>query len=165
MRYVSTRGQAAPISFREAVVSGLASDGGLFVPETWPEISREHIDRLASAPFDKVVARSLAAFLEDADDAPSLEHLEDVFADAYASFTASPATPLREIGENLFVLELFHGPTLAFKDVAMQALSALYPWALAEAASGSGDAAQSTQNLQPKKTILAATSGDTGGAA
>ncbi len=148
MRYISTRGRAAPASFADVLLAGLAPDGGLYVPEEWPAFSAPQIAAFAGRPYAEVAAEVIARF---AGDAFSYDQLRAIAEDAYATFAHPAVTPLKQLDDGLFLLELFHGPTLAFKDVAMQLLSRLYDAALA----GSGR----------KLTIVCATSGDTGGAA
>ena len=148
MRYLSTRGYAAPAGFAEVLLAGLAPDGGLYVPEDWPAFSSGEIAAFAGRPYAEVAAEVMARFVGD--DLPRPE-LEAITADAYATFAHPAVAPLKQLGPNLFLLELFHGPTLAFKDVAMQLLSRLYDAVLA----GGGR----------RLTIVCATSGDTGGAA
>jgi threonine synthase len=148
MRYVSTRGRAPAIGFTEALLAGLAPDGGLYVPETWPTLRPEDIAAFAGRPYAEVAADILGRFAGD-EIAP--EAMARMCAEAYATFDHAAVTPLVQLAPDSFMLELFHGPTLAFKDVAMQILSRLYEHALA--ASG--------RSL----TIVCATSGDTGGAA
>ena len=148
MKYVSTRGEAPPIGFLDAVLAGLAPDGGLYVPETWPEFTPEQIAEFAGKPYAEVAAAVLGAFAGD--ELPA-EVIAEMCAEAYATFTHDAVAPLKQLGPNLFLLELFHGPTLAFKDVAMQLLARLYDYVL------------SRQNRV--MTIVCATSGDTGGAA
>ena len=148
MQYVSTRGDAPPIGFLDAVLAGLAPDGGLYVPETWPQLSAEEIAGFAGRPYAEVAADILGRF---AGDAFRPEDLLDMTSEAYAGFTHPAVVPLSQMGDNLWRLELFHGPTLAFKDVAMQMLARLYERTLAA----------KKRNL----TIVCATSGDTGGAA
>jgi threonine synthase len=148
MQYISTRGDAPPIGFLDAVLAGLAPDGGLYVPESWPLFTSAEIAGFAGRPYAEVATEVLARF---AGDAFSRAELSAITREAYATFTHAAVTPLRQIDEGLWTLELFHGPTLAFKDVAMQLLSRLYERA-----------------LEAKKrtlTIVCATSGDTGGAA
>ena len=148
MRYISTRGGAAPVSFTEALLAGLAPDGGLYVPEVWPQLSRDEIAGFAGKRYDEVAATILHHFTgQDWDPGD----IESDCEDAYASFSHPAITPLRQLDSELWLLELFHGPTLAFKDVAMQLLARLYDRALAEQGR--------------KLTIVCATSGDTGGAA
>jgi threonine synthase len=148
MQYVSTRGDAPPVDFTEAVLSGLAPDGGLYVPQTWPTFTPAEIAAFAGKPYAQVAADVLARF---AGDAMGRAELLEITAEAYASFTHAAVAPLRQLGAGLWLLELFHGPTLAFKDVAMQLLSRLYERALAA--------------RKRHLTIVCATSGDTGGAA
>jgi threonine synthase len=148
MRYISTRGEAPALSFCDAVLAGLARDGGLYLPETWPVLTPERIAALAGKPFHEVAVEILKPFVDgeiaDAD-------LLAMAKDAYASFGHPAVTPLVQIAPNTFVLELFHGPTLAFKDVAMQLLARLMDHILAKRGE--------------RATIVGATSGDTGGAA
>ena len=148
MRYVSTRGEAPELSFEDALLAGLARDGGLYVPKTWPQISPETIAGFAGKPFADVAVALLEPFTGGA--IPRAE-LIALARDAYARFGHPAVTPLVQIDRSLWVLELFHGPTLAFKDVAMQLLARLMDRVLA----ARGE----------RVTIVAATSGDTGGAA
>jgi threonine synthase len=148
MRFVSTRGAAPEIGFREAVLTGLASDGGLYVPAQWPILPPRDIDGLARMSFAEAAARVLAVYAGHEIDAAALETMAER---AYASFDHDSVAPLRSLTDETDILELFHGPTLAFKDIAMRLLAELYGWALEGAARG--------------KTIIGATSGDTGGAA
>ena len=148
MRFISTRGQASAVGFTDAVLGGLASDGGLYVPERWPSFSKDRIASFADMPYPQVAAEILGAFAGD-EIAP-----EDMLAmcrEAYGSFSHKAVVPMVQIGPQTFVAELFHGPSLAFKDVAMQILARLYDHLLGR------------QGRQ--QTILCATSGDTGGAA
>jgi threonine synthase len=148
VRYISTRGEAAELSFAEALLAGLARDGGLYMPKIWPKLSQGALRRLAGKPFAEVAATVLGAF---AGDTLSDGELAALTQTAYARFTHPAVTPLKQIDRGLWVLELFHGPTLAFKDVAMQLLARLLDRLLA----ARGE----------RVTIVAATSGDTGGAA
>jgi threonine synthase len=148
LRYVSTRGEAPELSFEDALLAGLARDGGLYVPEAWPRLAPETIGAFAGRPFPEVAVALLEPFVGGA--IPRAELL-GIARDAYARFGHPAVTPLAQIDRSLWVLELFHGPTLAFKDVAMQLLSRLMDRVLA--ARGA------------RVTIVAATSGDTGGAA
>jgi threonine synthase len=148
MRYISTRGQSPPIGFLDAVLAGLAPDGGLYAPEVWPLLTPDEIADFAGRPYAEVCARVLARF---AGDAVAHADLLEMANEAYAGFTHEAVAPLRQLTPGLWLLELFHGPTLAFKDIAMQMLARLYEHALA--AKG--------QTL----TVVCATSGDTGGAA
>ncbi|MGZ5994004.1 MAG: threonine synthase [Caulobacteraceae bacterium] len=148
MRYVSTRGQAPSVGFVDAVLGGLAPDGGLYVPEAWPQISPKEIAAFADMPYAEVAARVIGAF---ADHEISHADLLEMCREAYSTFTHTAVAPLTQLQPGVFVAELFHGPSLAFKDVAMQILARLYDHLLG--------AQGRTQ------TILCATSGDTGGAA
>jgi threonine synthase len=148
MRYVSTRGQAPAAGFVDAVLGGLAPDGGLYVPERWPQISADEIAGFAARPYAEVAAQIIGAFAEGEIAAADVA---DMCADAYATFAHAAVVPLVQLEPGLFTAELFHGPSLAFKDVAMQLLARLYDHLLA---------AQGRS-----QTILCATSGDTGGAA
>jgi threonine synthase len=148
MRYVSTRGQAPSVGFTDAVLGGLAPDGGLYVPEAWPVFTREELAGFAGRPYAEVAARVLGAFAGD--EIPAAD-LRAMCEEAYATFSHAAVVPLVQIGPEQFIGELFHGPSLAFKDVAMQILARLYDHILGQ------------QGRQ--QTILCATSGDTGGAA
>jgi threonine synthase len=148
LRYVSTRGEAPELSFEDALMAGLARDGGLYVPKTWPKLSPETIASFAGRPFHEVAVALLEPF---AGGCIPRNELIGIARDVYARFGHPAVTPLVQIDRSLWVLELFHGPTLAFKDVAMQLLSRLMDRVLA--ARGA------------RVTIAAATSGDTGGAA
>jgi threonine synthase len=136
------------VGFVDAVLGGLAPDGGLYVPERWPQIPADEIAGFAEAPYAQVAARVIGAFAEGEIDAADVA---EMCAEAYATFAHAAVVPLVQLEPGLFVAELFHGPSLAFKDVAMQLLARLYDQLLA--------AQGRTQ------TILCATSGDTGGAA
>lgn len=148
MRYVSTRGQAPHVGFIDAVLGGLAPDGGLYVPQTWPQISAAEIAGFATQSYAEVAARVIGAFAGD--EIPQAELLE-MCRDAYGTFTHAAVVPLTQLQPNVFMAELFHGPSLAFKDVAMQILARLYDHMLGREGR--------------VQTILCATSGDTGGAA
>ncbi|MBM6592671.1 threonine synthase [Microvirga pudoricolor] len=148
MLHVSTRGEAPAIGFTEALLAGLARDGGLYVPETWPALSHGAIRGFAGKRYADVAKDVLGPLVDG--DIPQAE-LGRMIEEAYATFRHPATCPMTQIGDNLFVLELFHGPTLAFKDVAMQLLGRLMDHALK--ARGS------------RATIVGATSGDTGSAA
>ncbi|KRA56002.1 threonine synthase [Devosia sp. Root635] len=148
MQFVSTRGQAPVLGFSDAVLAGLGSDGGLYVPQSWPRLSPAEISAFAGKPYADVAYAIISRFTGD-EIAP--QKLKVIIDEAYAAFRHPSVTPLLEIEPNHFVLELFHGPTLAFKDVAMQFLSRVMDHILAD------------RGL--KATIVGATSGDTGSAA
>ena len=148
MRYVSTRGEAAPLDFVEVMLAGLARDGGLYVPESWPALDRETIAGFAGKPYAEVTVDVIRPFvggtIADGD-------LARMVREAYGGFRHPATTPLVQLDSSLFVLELFHGPTLAFKDLAMQLVARLMDHALCQRGE--------------RTTIVVATSGDTGGAA
>jgi threonine synthase len=148
VRYVSTRGEAPELGFEDALLAGLARDGGLYLPAAWPRLAPEAIAGFAGQPFAEVAASVLAPFVGGS--IPRAE-LAALAHDAYAGFGHPAVTPLVQIGRNRWILELFHGPTLAFKDVAMQLVARLMDRVLA--ARGQ------------RVTVVGATSGDTGGAA
>lgn len=148
MRYVSTRGMAPVLSFEEAMLTGLARDGGLYVPESVPQLTPDEIAALAGLSYEEAAFRVMRPFLgESFTDA----ELAGIIARAYAGFGHAARAPLVQLAPNHFLLELFHGPTLAFKDFAMQLIGQLFQTALTR----SGD----------RITIVGATSGDTGSAA
>ncbi len=148
MEYISTRGSAPALDFEGATLAGLASDGGLYVPREWPRFSASEIAAMAGLPYAELAARVMQPFVEG-----SLTHeqLLDLTTQAYGRFAHKAVTPLKQFDEQLWLLELFHGPTLAFKDVALQLLGLLFEEFLG----------RSDRNL----TIVGATSGDTGSAA
>jgi threonine synthase len=148
MHYVSTRGEAPVLGFSDAVMAGLARDGGLYVPREWPHFSAAEIRAMRGLSYPDLAIAVLTPFLGGEIAAPVFEKL---VREAYATFRHEAVCPLVQLDANSFVLELFHGPTLAFKDVAMQLLARLMDHVLAER----GEHA----------TIVGATSGDTGGAA
>lgn len=148
MDYVSTRGEAPKLNFEEVLLAGLARDGGLYVPERWPSFDAETIASFAGMPFEEVAMRVIHPYVGNT---VGREALADMTREAYAHFGHAAVTPLVQIDTNRFVLELFHGPTLAFKDIAMQLLARLMDHVL--------------QKRGSKATIIGATSGDTGGAA
>ena len=148
MHYVSTRGAAPLLGFSDALLTGLARDGGLYVPETLPRLRSEDISALRGLPYADAATRLIAPFVGSEFDTRALEAMA---RDAYSGFRHAATAPLVQIDANLFVLELFHGPTLAFKDFAMQWLGRAMNRVLSERRS--------------RATILGATSGDTGAAA
>ncbi|MCF1741635.1 threonine synthase [Paradevosia shaoguanensis] len=148
MQFVSTRGLAPALSFSDAMLAGLASDGGLYLPETWPQLSTAEIAAYAGKPYAEVAFDIIRRF--SAGDIPDAD-LHEIVTAAYGTFRHPSVTPIVEIEPNHFVLELFHGPTLAFKDVAMQFLARAMDHVLTR------------RGL--RATIVGATSGDTGSAA
>jgi threonine synthase len=148
VRYISTRGEAPPLGFVEATLAGLAHDGGLYVPAAWPRLDANAIAGFAGRPYAEVAVEVIRPFVGDA----IPEHdLARMAREAYGNFRHPAVAPLVQFGASDFVLELFHGPTLAFKDLAMQLLSRLMEHAL--------------EARGEHTTIVVATSGDTGGAA
>ena len=148
MQYVSTRGDAPPVRFDELLLAGLAPDGGLYVPKEWPRLPIEEIRALVGLPYAEVVRRIISPYVGDTI-AP--EVLDRIVTDAYEGFDHAGIAPLRQLSSNEWLLELFHGPTLAFKDYALQLLGRLIDHSRA---------------LKGEHiTIVGATSGDTGSAA
>jgi threonine synthase len=148
MKYVSTRGLAPELNFEGAMLSGLARDGGLYVPQHFPQFSQAQLLALRGKPFTDVAFAVANLFIEGEIPAENLRAMVD---EAYATFAHKAVTPLKQLDANHFLLELFHGPTIAFKDVAMQLLSRMMDWSLSRS--------------KTSATIIGATSGDTGGAA
>jgi threonine synthase len=148
VKYVSTRGQAPVLGFGDVLLAGLANDGGLYVPEAWPALAVDDLAAWADRPYQDIAVEVMAPFV-DGDLEP--DELAELVARAYASFDHTDVTPLRDLGDGLWLLELFHGPTLAFKDVALQLVGPLFERELAR--------------RDERITIIGATSGDTGSAA
>jgi threonine synthase len=148
MRYLSTRGAAPPQSFAEMLLAGLAPDGGLYLPEAWPRFTPAELASFGTQPYAEAARTIIGCLVGDSFSATELA--ADIAA-AYATFDDPRIAPLVEIGPNLYLMELFHGPTLAFKDVALQVLGRLFARAL--------------KKKGGRATVLAATSGDTGSAA
>ena len=118
MRYVSTRGRAPSVGFTDAVLGGLAPDGGLYVPEAWPTFTKAELAAFAGQPYARVAAAVLGKFAGD-EIAPA--DLAAMCEEAYATFSHKAVVPMTQIGPQTFIAELFHGPSLAFKDVASAA--------------------------------------------
>ncbi|MGE5952732.1 MAG: threonine synthase, partial [Qipengyuania vulgaris] len=148
MKYVSTRGEAPSLDFAEVTLAGLASDGGLYVPESWPQFSRQEIAAMRGLPYAELAARVMEPFVGDC---LTPERLCELTAKAYGRFAHKAVTPLVQLDEQHWVLELFHGPTLAFKDYALQLVGRLFDLVLSRS--------------RRRVTIVGATSGDTGSAA
>jgi threonine synthase len=148
MRYVSTRGAAVPLDFVEVMLAGLARDGGLYVPESWPRLDAATIAGFSGRPYAEVAVEVIRPFVGDSIPEADLARMAQ---EAYGGFRHPATAPLVQLSPSLFVLELFHGPTLAFKDLAMQLVARLMDHAL--------------QQRSERTTIVVATSGDTGGAA
>ena len=148
MKYISTRGEAPVLGFQDVLLTGLARDGGLYVPENWPTITKTEIAQMWGKPYSQIAKKVLFPFVDGEIDRSDFDAMVD---EAYASFNHKAVVPLVQIGDNHWLMELFHGPTLAFKDVAMQLLSRLMDHTLAQKGA--------------RATIVGATSGDTGSAA
>jgi len=148
MRYISTRGQAPILDFEGATLAGLASDGGLYVPESWPRFTQTEIATMAGLSYVEVAVRVCRPFTGDCLDEAALRA---IFTTAYGRFAHEAVVPLKQLDHRHFVAEIFHGPTLAFKDIALQALGLVFERFLG--ASGR------------HVTVIGATSGDTGSAA
>ena len=148
MDYISTRGSAPVLDFASATLAGLASDGGLYLPREWPRFTAEEIAAMVGLPYAQLAARVMQPFVGDS---LTPERLLELTTLAYGRFAHAAVTPLKQLDQQHWLLELFHGPTLAFKDVALQLLGLLFEEFLARG----GD----------PLTIVGATSGDTGSAA
>ncbi len=148
MQYISTRGNAPVLKFEDAMLTGLARDGGLYVPETIPTLSHADIAALSGLSYEEIAFRVMRPFIGDTF---TDEEFADIIAKAYAGFGHAARAPMVQLDSNHFLLELFHGPTLAFKDFAMQMIGQMFQVAL----SRRGE----------RVTIVGATSGDTGSAA
>lgn len=148
MQYISTRGTAEALDFEGAMLTGLARDGGLYVPESWPQMTLEEIAGLRGKSYEEVAFAVMWPFVEGAF---SEAEFREIVATAYGSFGHAARCPVVQSGANDFILELHHGPTLAFKDVAMQLIGQMFQVALGRAGK--------------RATIVGATSGDTGSAA
>ncbi len=143
MRYISTRGMAPVLNFSDVLLEGLGKDGGLYVPDVWPQLSDS-----ANGDYLKTAVETMSPFLGSS--IPK-EVFEEIVVDAYSSFRNEEITPLVDMGQGLHLLELFHGPTLAFKDIALQLVGRLFDYEL--------------KKQNKRVTIVGATSGDTGSAA
>jgi len=148
MKYVSTRGGAPVLDFEGVLLAGLAADGGLYAPESWPQIPEGRIAAFAGMPYAEVAYEVMAPFVGEA---VGEDDFREILRGAYASFRHRAVAPLVQLAPDDWLLELFHGPTLAFKDVAMQLLGRLFDHVLARRGR--------------RITIVGATSGDTGSAA
>ena len=148
MKYISTRGQAPVLNFEEVLLAGLAVDGGLYVPQTLPEFSPAEITAMASLDYPQLAEKIITPFV--ADSIPG-DDLRAIIAETYAEFRHNAVAPMVQLAANQWLLELFHGPTLAFKDFALQLLGRLLDYML--------------ERKHQKVVIMGATSGDTGSAA
>ncbi len=147
MKYISTRGRIEPVSFIDAVMMGLATDGGLLLPETIPHFSNDDIDRFRDLTYQELAITLFRPYVGS--DIPS-DVLQNLIKQSYSTFNHPAISPLVK-QDDIYILELFHGQTLAFKDIALQFLGNLFAWILVE--------------RQESLNILGATSGDTGSAA
>lgn len=146
MRYISTRGTAPVLEFSDVLLTGLATDGGLYVPESFPTITPEQLQKYATMNYCDVAVDVMMPYVDiPRDDFAKLVH------DAYSTFSTDEIVPLKKLSDGTYMLELFHGPTLAFKDVALQLLGRLFDYVLTKRGE--------------RVTIVGATSGDTGSAA
>ncbi|MBM3539093.1 MAG: threonine synthase, partial [Alphaproteobacteria bacterium] len=148
MRYVSTRGGAPTLGFDGVLLAGLARDGGLYVPRAWPRLSAAEWRKLSGLPYAEVAFRILQPYVGRAIAGGDLRRMVE---ESYRQFEHPAVVPLKQIGPNDWLLELFHGPTLAFKDVALQLVGRLFDHVL--------------KKRRTRVTIVGATSGDTGSAA
>ncbi len=148
MKYVSTRGQAPELDFAGVLLAGLAEDGGLYMPLSWPRFSAVELRALRGLPYAELAARVMAPFVGDA---IPFTTLQAMCRRAYAGFKSKAVVPLVQLDSSLFALELFHGPTLAFKDLALQLAGQLFEYVL--------------ERQDRRVRIVGATSGDTGSAA
>jgi threonine synthase len=148
VRYVSTRGDAPALDFGDALLAGLASDGGLYVPDRWPRLAGDALSRFGGWSYDEIAVEVMWPFVEGSIDRDVLARL---VAEAYATFDTPEVVPLRALDDGYWLLELFHGPTLAFKDIPLQLVGRLFDDELTRRGE--------------RVTIVGATSGDTGSAA
>lgn len=150
IRYVSTRGPGDPKSFLDVMMAGIAPDGGLYIPDAWPEFDHDFLKRLSGAPYTHIAANIMAPFIGRS---VTVDVLQRVLSKTYetGNFNHAAVAPLVQIGPGAWILELFHGPTLSFKDYALQFMGNLFDEIL--------------EQQKQKLTIIGATSGDTGSAA
>jgi threonine synthase len=148
MKYVSTRGSAPSLTFDDVLLTGLARDGGLYVPESWPALTADQLRSYKGRPYAEVAVEVMWPFVEGTIE---LDVFAELVEDAYSTFRDPDVVPLKPLGGNLHLLELFHGPTLAFKDIALQLVGHLFEYELTRRGE--------------RVTIVGATSGDTGSAA
>ena len=174
MHYISTRGSAPHLNFEDTMLTGLAKDGGLYVPETIPTLSPDEIRAMRALPYEEIAFRVMKPFIGDTF---CDSDFQDIIEKAYAGFGHSALAPLVQLEQNHFLLELFHGPTLAFKDFAMQLIGQMFQvgeefitnWKAGDIFSFDWYVPHATANCgyAPRDvvTIVGATSGDTGSAA
>ena len=144
MRYVSTRGQAPVLDFSHVLLAGMAEDGGLYIPETWPSLSADELRNMRGLSYPELAAKIVSLFVgNNISDSVLLELCKQ----SYSGFNHPAIVPLVQLDHNLYIQELFHGPTLAFKDMAMQLLGRLFDYTLSQ--------------REEYINIVGATSGDT----
>ncbi len=148
IKYISTRGNSKKLEFKDVIFEGLASDGGLYIPETWPCIDEKKLSNFKNLSYQDIAYEVIKPYL---DDSLSSKELKGIIQKAYSCFDDDEITPISKIDQNTYILELYHGPTYAFKDVAMQFISQLMDFYLSKS--------------DDSINILGATSGDTGAAA
>lgn len=148
IKYISTRGQSPELNFEQVLLTGLATDGGLYVPKTLPQFSPEQIANFKGLPYNELAFEVMYPFVEGSIDEASFKL---ILKEVYANFAHPQVAPLKQLNESEYVLELFHGPTLAFKDFALQLLGRLLDYVL--------------KKRNERVVIMGATSGDTGSAA
>lgn len=148
MKYVSTRGNAPELEFDEVLLAGLARDGGLYVPVEWPTFSPDDFRAMAGLSYNETAFRVVRPFIGAS---MSDDELKALIEDTYSNFDDNQVAPLKQLGDKEYLLELFHGPTLAFKDVALQFLGRMFDYVL--------------HKRGEHITVIGATSGDTGSAA
>ena len=148
IKYISTRGNAPKLSFKDVVFEGLASDGGLYIPESWPSLSEDTINSFSSMTYQEIAYAVISPYI---DSSLTEKNLKEIIDRSYSCFDTPEITPLKKLNNGHYLLELYHGPTYAFKDLAMQFISQLMDFYLKE----------NSQSIN----ILGATSGDTGAAA
>ena len=148
IKYISTRGNAPKLSFKDVIFEGLASDGGLYIPESWPSLSKNMINSFSSMTYQEIAYAVISPYV---DSSLTEKNLKDIIDKSYSCFDDPEITPLKKLNNEHYLLELYHGPTYAFKDLAMQFISQLMDFYLKE----------NSQSIN----ILGATSGDTGAAA
>ncbi|NCX39785.1 MAG: threonine synthase, partial [Actinobacteria bacterium] len=156
MKYISTRGQSKPLSFSEILLGGLAPDGGLYLPESYPQFSAQDLNNMRSMSYAELAFHIISKFVDDIpkDDLKTIinkTYTKEVYAFSRSQQKPEDITPILKVKDNLYILSLSNGPTLAFKDIAMQLLGNLFEYVLAK------------ENAEIN--ILGATSGDTGSAA
>ncbi|NBP73347.1 MAG: threonine synthase, partial [Alphaproteobacteria bacterium] len=123
MKYVSTRGEAPELEFDDVLLAGLATDGGLYVPADWPQFSSAEFEAMAGLSYAGIAYRVIHPFVGGAIDDDALKAMID---ETYAGFGHPAVAPLKQIGDNDWLMELFHGPTLAFKDYALQLVGRMF---------------------------------------